>query len=209
MRLPQVRSPAKGANVVAFDMDRGMLSFLGEQERQLGSRTRADVEDILGELDDFAPRHMRFGTPTAEVLKLAADYYHSTFATKPTEPMIGRTITTRTFAVTSATPARTVTSDVSHSAKSGLRLGAERTITEQRKAMTPVCLRISFNDFFTSLFFRVENPAGSLALKALAEQEIFELTVRFQQIALGNVGEFRANRGKLATREKLAQQVLN
>ena len=171
MRLPQVRSPAKGANIAAFDIDRGVLSFLGKQKRQLGGRTRADVEDILGELDDFAQRHMRFGTPTAEVLKLAADYYHSTFATKPTEPMIARTITTRTFAVTSATPARMVTSDVSHSAKSGLRLGAERTITEQRKAMTPVCLRISFNDFFTSLSFRgwVESPAQNMALKALAE----------------------------------------
>jgi len=42
----------------------------------------------------------------------------------------------------------------------------------------------------------------------LAEQEIFELTVRFPAIAFEMSGEFRANRGKLATRENLAQQVL-
>src|SRR5262245_48127225 len=42
------------------------------------------------------------------------------------------------------TPVRIATSAVSYSLKSGLMLGAESTIAEQRKAMTPVCLRISF-----------------------------------------------------------------
>src|SRR5215813_10731956 len=85
---------------------------------------------------------------------LAADDYHSTFATMPTEPMIAGPARTRSFAVSSPTPARVVISVVSHSAKSGLRLGAERTITEQRKTTTPTWLRICLSDFFTALSSR-------------------------------------------------------
>ena len=56
----------------------------------------------------------------------------------------------RKFAASFPMPARLLTSAVSHSSKSGLMMEAERSITEQRKAMTLTCLRISFIAFLTS-----------------------------------------------------------
>jgi len=53
-----------------------------------GQRVKSGVEQALSEPPCYrraaSQRHMRFGTPTGKALKLAGEYYHSTFATRPT-----------------------------------------------------------------------------------------------------------------------------
>jgi hypothetical protein len=53
-----------------------------------GQQVKSGVEQALNEPPYYpraaSQRHMRFGRPTDKALKLAGEYYHSTFATGPT-----------------------------------------------------------------------------------------------------------------------------